>query len=57
MITASTCALTKAEARSTASAVTPKAAATRNRPKLSLLAVGFKVSFVMSLKVIKPKSV
>src|SRR5690606_37259274 len=54
--TASTPALTSALALSTASAVTPNAAATRNLPYLSLLAIGFWVSFVISLKVINPTS-
>src|SRR5690606_40253419 len=47
IINASTPALTNAPARSTASAVTPKAAATRNRPYLSLLASGFNVNLVI----------
>ena len=54
IITASTPAFTKAVALSTASAVTPKAAATLKRPNLSLLAFGFWVNLVISLKVIKP---
>ena len=54
MITASTPAFTKAVALSTASAVTPKAAATRKRPNLSLFAMGFCVNLVISLNVIKP---
>ena len=41
IIMASTPALNKAVALSMASGVTPIAAATRNRPKLSLLAIGF----------------
>ena len=56
IITASTPALTRAVALSTASVVTPRAAATRNLPKLSLLAIGFCVTFVMSLKVINPRN-
>ncbi|MNE26055.1 hypothetical protein D3C80_1194060 [compost metagenome] len=54
IITASTPAATKAPARFTASAVTPKAAATRRRPNLSLFAIGFCVNFVISLNVINP---
>ena len=52
--TASTPAFTKASALSKASAVTPIAAATRNRPYKSLLAFGFWLSFVISLNVINP---
>ena len=54
IITASTPAFTKAVALSRTSAVTPKAAATRKRPNLSLLAFGFCANFVISLKVINP---
>ena len=53
---ASTPEFIKASALSIESFVTPIAAATLNLPYLSLFAIGFNLSFVISLKVINPTS-
>ena len=56
MTSTSTCAATSASARSIVSRPTPIAAPTRSRPRLSLHAFGYLISFWMSLTVIRPFS-